>query len=381
MKTPASIFVLHSGGLGDLVRTAPLLRAAHREWPNALITLSCRAEFDAIRELLPVRTAPAPIPFDPSDFMEPDIAALTAVHGIFGSWKAVEADLFICAEARPSWLAGVLAAWFRAGRTAAAEAPEESAMLDRMRSELVLEPAEFEPVPFAIPPLIPWPLPATARTAADRELEALGLTERGYLLCAPMGGWPRSRFGQALDQARATRPSPVLFIGAPLDLAPEGGPVRSWEGGIGDLPLLAGLLAMSRGYFTDSPGIADLGQAFGSAGLCVSGGGCWPEDAPWAANASALVHPLPCFGCGWDCAFGDPVCMASIPARVAGESLAALEPGVRKLDLLPGSELQLIEKAGATYRRARNDAAALRDSAIRARHAGRATPRRGWFGR
>jgi GT2 family glycosyltransferase len=79
---------------------------------------------------------------------------------------------------------------------------------------------------------------------------------------------------------------------------------------------------------------------------------------PAAGRGEAVVHPLPCFGCGWDCAFGDAPCLGAISvddvAAAAERVLAgAGEFAIRGVDRI-GGEAQASMRAAAERHRSAN---------------------------
>jgi hypothetical protein len=126
---------------------------------------------------------------------------------------------------------------------------------------------------------------------------------------------------------------------------------------------LGGLLEMARFYLGNDTGAMHLAAALGRPVVPIFGGGTWPRFQPVARRSLTIVQPLPCFGCAWDCFFGDAPCVRTIsPGSVRralerflsddadGQAIfeaAGLEAGARAL----------IEKATPGLRFAREDSA------------------------
>ena len=131
---------------------------------------------------------------------------------------------------------------------------------------------------------------------------------------------------------------------------------RVFAGGDADLALLAGLIAHARIWIGNDTGPAHLAQAYGIPGVVVFGGGHWPAYAPWGRGVIGFVHPLPCFGCEWSCAFGHGICVESIPPTAVcdGFAEARANPGqpakVEALDRVPANSLKIIGEAAAAFR-------------------------------
>jgi hypothetical protein len=77
-----------------------------------------------------------------------------------------------------------------------------------------------------------------------------------------------------------------------------------------------------------------------------------------------VVHPLPCFGCFWDCTFGRAVCVEQIAVEPVVAALSAAvaapvaAPAVSEVSTFGPEVLGLIRDASATYRAAQADRAA-----------------------
>src|SRR5690606_27319149 len=81
----------------------------------------------------------------------------------------------------------------------------------------------------------------------------------------------------------------------------------------------------------------------------------WPRFVPAARRGFAVVHPLPCFGCGWDCAFGDAPCLGEI---TTADVLAAIDHAlgadnafrIQPVQHVSAETLAMMDKAAARYR-------------------------------
>lgn len=351
MTTPASVFVLESGGLDSLVALTPLLRAMNRAWPNTRITVGCRQAFTGIESLWPAKASVVStggaLPAEPE--MSRELA--DSVSRMLGTLQGVDADWFVCAEKRPGWFARVVAAWFGSKRSVyLGEEPPEEGLARVLIRELTLSPVRFEwesieglKLEVESEPAL-WTLPARLRESALERLEQLGLRERGYLACIPEPRWGAVRYGEAIEAIRLDHNIPALILGE--GESPVGSGVRCYQPasfGSG-----AALMVLARAYLTGDSGRAALAHAYGLKGAALRGGG----DA--VTSVPAISHPLPCAGCGWDCLFAGPVCMDLIPvitvARQAQDALAGSAIGPIELDALTPMELALIARADARYR-------------------------------
>jgi polysaccharide pyruvyl transferase WcaK-like protein len=342
-------FILHPGGLGDLVLAAPLLAGL-----PGRVTIAIREEFGALLPLFPKPPAEwIPLPGNP--------------HTVIGSWPGGaerEAefarrmggrpiDVLIDASFRPTWFSPVV--------QGLAGVPAISVAAAAGRYEL--------PQPER------WSLPEDWRVAAVDWLEGQGLTPGEYIVCFPGGApqalvkrWPAERFVELLrGQER-----PVLLFGDEsehrllAELAPMmPGPGAYFAGRPADLALGAALLALGAAYCGNDTGPMHLAQAYRVPGVSFfGGGGEWPHYAPWAPGSIGLVHPLPCFGCRWECCLGRGLCVELLPVAAAAEALrealAAPDspPAVRAFDTLEPLARQILADAAAVHRATQADRAA-----------------------
>lgn len=349
-------FILHPGGLGDLVLAAPLIAAL----PGP-VTIAIREEFAALLPLLPVPPGQwIPLPVNPHMATAQSADWVTRSEAFATRVRAVQADHFIDASFRPTWLSPVIAALVNAPTLSVAEVPR--------------------------PPLEPWSLAPTLRTAALDWLDSQGLAPGQYIVCFPGGApqvlvkrWPAERFVELLNG----HPLPVLLLGDYTehtflaDLAPlMPGPGAYFAGRPSDLPLAAALLALAAAYCGNDTGPMHLAQAFHTPGISFfGGGGEWPHYAPWAPGSIGLVHTLPCFGCRWDCCLGHGLCVELIPVSAALESLQSAianpsaPPAVRELSSLSQQSFDILASASAQYREAQADRAARQNVIVQLQQA------------
>ncbi len=244
-------------------------------------------------------------------------------------------------------------------------------------------------------------LDAATRSAAEKILAAHKLTPGKFAACAAAGfanvgikTWPAEKFGAALQHLRTRHHLPALLIGHESERAhlesvraallgqvsdlpsptaraegrvtdppypqadghPYGAPAL-WLGRDGELPLLAALIAESALYFGNDTGAMHLAAALEVPVVAMFGGGTWPRFIPAARQGVAVVQPLPCFGCGWDCAFGNAPCLGGITVADATDALDfALGPAgknsftVKSVAHIAPEVRDLMGRAAARYR-------------------------------
>ncbi len=352
------VAVIHLGGLGDLVLASSLVAALRSRYGKAKIHLLCRAPFARVAELFP--SAPdevLAVNLDPNAHREPGPALRAALGELDSQISQLQPDIVVSAELEPTWLS-----WYAASRW---QAPVNAActrlqaplgLLPLMLREAGLAPMEFggpawnaemvegdryaalaRALGAAECPAPRW------RTNPEQERETGAFLEthgiRGsYAVCFPLGAastlvkrWPPSSFAAALEVATEHFAMPVLLTGEAHErealeaqaaaLRSRGATVAVLAGTAGELGLLAGLLARASIFLGNDTGPAHIAQAYGTPGAIVFGGGTWPHYRPWGPGAVGVVHPLPCFGCRWDCVFGQPVCIEGVTIEAVVRAL------------------------------------------------------------
>ncbi len=398
--------LLHLGGLGDLVLASGLVEGLKRAVPGGEVTLACRSDLASVVDLYPVRPdAVVPIALNPYLRSVPSPDLLEDLGPILDRLLACASDVVIDGSLRPTWFtwvaAAALAAAGRAAPTRIASAtPEPGRHLAMLLHDLGLARPLVERI---VPPpgtherrrygllleslgaipreTFPWSLePSTAERARAILCDA-GLAERGYLACFPAGTaatrikrWPLDRYESVLGHALEEWALPVLLVGERSErealealaqaLGGAARPVRTFLGEPGEVPLLAGLLAMARLTLGNDTGPMHLAAAFGTPGVGLyGGGGEWPAYAPWGPGTIGLHQPLPCYGCGWDCFLDQALCVESLPVDAVIAALAEArenpraEPSIRPLDRVEPHVAALASEASARYRAAQHDRA------------------------
>ncbi len=400
MTPPRAALILKVDTLGDLVLFAPALQALRTAWPGTRLAVVIRRAYLDLAGLL-VPAAPdrpgiewLPTCLDPfTDRPDANPAELARLRE---SVAALQPEVVAAATSRRNWLEIVLAAGAPGARRLALGAETVDAFFDThlrvqlgivsagVFAESVEAPAE-EPdwrrgfrlaAALAGRPIPPTPpVLAPPASAADPILAAHGLQRGRYVVCAAAGfanvrlkTWPAERFAAVITHLRERHGLPALLVGHEGErshLADMAGAAGLWLGRDGELAVLAALLAGAALYVGNDTGAMHLAAATGIPVLGIFGGGTWPRFVPAAARGAAVVHPLPCFGCGWDCAFGDAPCLGAIPvAEVAAAADAILDHptapfAVRECSLPPtvpsSDQLALIAAAAARYRDSRAD--------------------------
>jgi ADP-heptose:LPS heptosyltransferase len=370
--------------------------------PRARITLAVRAQVAPFVSVSPLKAAVdrvIPLPIDPYRWDAPTPALFAAVKRALGAISNEPVETFISAELRPTWFTFVLAAKLR---------PERAITLRRVAYSRALVRAICRRLSLSVPrferyadarsrvheleryrrllyyvgagePVVPsWSVsPARSR----RVLREHGLERFSYAVCFPCGSagtplkiWPTERFVAVLEAVRTTLGGRVLVAGAESEragleafarrCAEAGLEPHVFAGGLSSFGELTALVANAWGFLGNDTGLAHLAAAFGVPGTTVYGGGTWPAYAPWANGSVGVVHPLPCFGCFWDCAFGHAICIERVPiepVRAALEAAVASPAAPARtveIGTLTEDTLTIMGDAAARYREAQADRAA-----------------------
>ena len=393
MKSQDNILLFHGGGLGDLVLAADLIRSIRQGRPHATLFLACREPVAGIAALMPSPPHHV-IPIRLNSYLHetPTPRLLSELAELCAVLAEIQPSVLLAGDYQATWLTWFLAAFLRPPRSIG-YLPEEPprGLLPCLLDEFSLEPPAFENCgggtfaheteryaglsrQLGVEPLQSpkWALPEDVGLAAADCLRRLELESGNYLACFPFGAvaekcWPPARFREALDLARAEFGVPVLLLGSRAeeagieDLRSSLPTARTFIGDPSDLPVVAGLVAQCRAWFGNDTGPMHLGQAYRRPGVAVFGGGAGTVYSPWTAGVIGLIHPLPCFGCLWDCTFGHGECVESIPVEPVANAIrevlraAPAQAEIRTLDFQPAGVMQLIGHAEARYRAAARD--------------------------
>jgi ADP-heptose:LPS heptosyltransferase len=309
-----SVFVLHVGGLGDLVLASGALAALRASRPTARITLATRAAVAPLVAVSPLRRsvdAVVPLAINPYRWAAPSEALYGALERTFAVVARRPAETFVSAELRPTWLTFALAARLK---------PSEAVTLRSVDYSRALVGAVCERFGIAVPafrryadarsrtheltrydrlakalgadaPARPsWPMPSRARAS----LKAFGLEPHSYIVCFPGGSpaapgkrWPAERFIAALAAVRERLGGRVLLAGdaTERELLEEvargctgaGLEAHVFSGGIADFAILRALGLLGQRYRLGSLSRGPRGARGRSlwrrhvAGLCAVG--------------------------------------------------------------------------------------------------------------
>ena len=383
--------------LGDLVLFAPVLQSLRREWTDTRIVAIIRQGYGDLAPRLAPGVEWLTTTLNPfTDAPDGTSAAFAELRDRLG---ALNPDVFIAATSRRNWLEIALAACSGASRRIAGGPPTDEFFSTQLRIALGVDAAtafnetvelpsnepdwraNFQLADATLGRGIPRIAPALAVTDADRAavqsfISSHALTPGNYVVCAAAGfanvslkTWPGERFAGVLSHLRERHGLRALLVGHESErahlasvAAAAGSGVAIWVGREGTLPELAALISGARIFLGNDTGAMHLACALDVPVVAVFGGGTWPRFTPAGRRTASVVQPLPCFGCGWDCAFGDAPCISAItvePVVAAADfvlanlgrnfsEMFAFEP------LAPGTR-EMMGKAARQYRESRRD--------------------------
>ena len=149
-------------------------------------------------------------------------------------------------------------------------------------------------------------------------IAAASLLSTPYMLLAPfsshpMKSWPLERFMQSASEISSKFGLTIVVIGAGYD------DLISWPAAAGlELPMtnlcgetsiddLLALIRQARFVLGNDSGVFHLSVALDTPVVSVGGGGMPVRFFPYPNSTShysrSLDHPMPCFGCGWNCIY------------------------------------------------------------------------------
>jgi ADP-heptose:LPS heptosyltransferase len=387
------IALIHMGGLGDLVLASEFVARAKAGLPEAHLTLICRSEFSSITEIFPVAPDETlALPFNPYDWDRPTPELHRELEPIARRLQGRATDLLLDLSLSALWFTWLVGAILRP-RSAACSAvvrPYEQ-ILNNVLDQFGLACPDIERIEarpglherdryrsladrLGCPPAacFPWSVPDRARSLARNWLEEHELAEGRYVACFPGSSghpnirrWKGANFVNVLDRLGGERNLAILLFGSAAE-RPDleeiarltTRPTAVFGGQPDDVVLAAGLLGLARGVLGNDSGPAHLAQAFDVPGVVIFGGGGLPTNyACWGAGSNGVIHPLPCFGCAWDCFIGRGLCIESIPVLVVADAVNRVldNPGsVPKMTTVDSLEQPILEVLTAASRRIRD---------------------------
>ncbi|MDD2762729.1 MAG: glycosyltransferase family 9 protein [Opitutaceae bacterium] len=395
--TPQSVIYIRPDTFGDLIIFSSALAQLQAAWPKARHTLLVRPGYESLAPLFPdwVHWQVGNI----NPFTQKPAACHRELAALLAALEKLEPDLIVAATFNRTWLEAAIAAHFpKARRVALGGRPIDPLFATALRLELGIDAAGTFPevVPVddqqrewesnhrladqligrSSPPTRPaLTVPAATAQKAAAFLAAHHLPPGGFAAVYPAGlanveikAWPARRFAELIAWLKRAKKLPVLLLGhvseAALleEIATGASRPAVCLTRDGEMPLLGALLAQSRLYVGHDTGAMHLAAALGRPTIGIFAGGYWPRFRPVGRQVVSVVQPLPCFGCAWDCHWGDAPCVKTIVlADVQRAVELVLTRGAQDYDEvvqvanLPPETLRLIEAATPLYRSLQRD--------------------------
>ncbi len=393
---PSSILFVRSDSYGDLVLFAPVLAGLKRQWPDTRIGLLLKERHQDVIPLLPKGVEYLVTEADPYRGKASEFARAADLADAIGAFAP---EVLVAPSYEKSWLHALAAAAVPSSRrVSVGPAVFDSSTVDHFAQKGLGDCSVLYPEVVSVDresheldkgahlirhlcdcelsPLMPTiQVPAKAASEAKAVLGRLGLKPGRFVVCNPAGGanvslksWSPEHFAEVVawlgDQSGlrvllVAHSSEEATVQAVAGHTPSGRKAPAiWLGSHGELPLLAGLLASARAYVGNDTSTLHLAEAVQVPVLGVFGGGTWPRFSPSLPHSIAVVHPLPCFGCGWDCHLVDAPCVKLVrPADVIAQLPRLLAPAGRALE---GDRIVRLSRVDedqlATFRRSRQRA-------------------------
>lgn len=362
--TPKNILYVRADSFGDLILFTPALAQLIKDWPGARHTLLVRPGYESLQPLFPAALQWKVAAVNP--FKDTPAQARDALQALLTDLAANPPDLIVAATLNRTWLEVAIAARFpQARRVALGHGAVDPIFATALELELGTQAAnvftekvaaddqalEWEnnfrladhllsrSVPRTAPALqVPAPLAARAAQL----LAGARLTAGNWIACYPAGvanvtmkAWAPARFAETIAWLDREHGLKVLLLGhqseativnAVADLTAGLGLPRPpvWLSQDGEIPLMAALLATARFYLGNDTGPMHVTAAVGVPVIGIFGGGYWPRFKPVGRQVVSVVHPLPCFGCEWDCHFGDAPCVKTLEVADVQQAVTRL---------------------------------------------------------
>jgi ADP-heptose:LPS heptosyltransferase len=352
LSKPHCVVYIRPDTIGDLVIFSSALLQLCAAWPEARHILLVRDGYETLAPLFPPRVEWHTTGINP--FKQQLNKCQETLTALLAKLDELNPDMIVAGAVHRTWLEVAIAAHFtNARRISLGKNLLDSLNTDALRYDLGIKASEVfnEAVPvdaswsalrcnhaladhlIGSPAKSAFPcltIPLDATRAAAEFLAANNLASGEYIVLFPAGianvpikAWPADRFADLAAGLRLQRKLPILLLGHASEAhiinevaaraAQQGAPgLPTWLGSDGDICILAALLAQCRLYIGNDTGAMHIAAALDRTVVGIFGGGTWPCFRPAGRRVLAVVHPLPCFGCAWDCSFGDALCLKTI---------------------------------------------------------------------
>ncbi len=363
-KPPKTILYIRPDTFGDLVLFASALKQLELALPETKHVLVVRAGYDSLAKLFPGNILWRTTEINP--FRQKPADCTQQLDALLADLAPLSPDVIVAGTQNRTWLEVAIAARFPQSRhIALGDASVDPLFATALRLSHGIDAASvFEETVTIDPKVRDWDnnhrlvnhlagndLPALApqleiptelkKTAAaliaEKNLPDLGWAAifPGGMANVPIKAWPQQRFAELIIELRKNHSLPSLLLGHISEqpilesiaqaVAKLGGPAPAiWVGRDGEIALLAALLQTARIYVGHDTGAMHIAAALNRPVVGIFGGGHWPRFQPIGHQTAAVVQPLPCFNCNWDCFLGDAPCVKTLPLSSVTEAVSRL---------------------------------------------------------
>ena len=399
---PQNILYVRADSFGDLILFAPALSELMQAWPESNHTLLVRNGYETLAPLFPKKLGWLAVGLNP--FKTGPAGARKELNSILKKLEARPPDLIVAPTFHRTWLEVALAARFpHCRRVALGGAPVDPLFATALDLELGIKAGDVfkETVPadelaqewennyLIVDHLLgrrvtrrapQLAVPAEAAARAAKIVAQKKLSPGKWVACYPAGvanvamkAWPARNFAETIVWLELEHSLPVMLLGhrseaaiveETADLVAKLGRPRPavWLSEDGEIPLMAALLTTARFYLGNDTGPMHLAASVDVPLVGIFGGGFWPRFKPVGRQVVSVVQPLPCFGCQWDCHFGDAPCVKTLAVadvqgaitRLLGANSAPLELVVETHNLSAETH-RLIAAATPLYKKLQGD--------------------------
>lgn len=396
---PKRLLVIRIDAYGDIVLFEPVLRILREKWPKTEIAVLIQEHYADLVPLLTPGMRWLTTKCDPYH-AGPD-ADLESLGVLRRQIEEFAPDCVVAACFDKTWLEAAIAAFTPSARQVSLGAYQLDAISRILLSRAIpVSGAEIyrESVPVELDssewdknlrlarhltgrevgrlrPQLTVPEAAGRKAAAF--LRDAALEPVGFAACCRLGtanvsikAWPAEKFGEIVAWLWEQHGLRTLLLGHDSEKAivnavqraakSRGANPAVWMGKSGQIATLAALLHQSQFCFGNDTGPLHLAGALNRPVATIFGGGHWPRFRSAAKRAVCVVQPLPCFGCRWECHFGDAPCVKTIPTDTAknaiGRLLSSVGHGSENIlaeASITSAELELIAKSASALKRCR----------------------------
>jgi ADP-heptose:LPS heptosyltransferase len=339
-EAPKKILIPRLDTFGDLILLESFLEVLLNKYPEAEIFLLVREEYSQLKALFPPQIKWLTIKFNPYNEFDID------VNEVNNLVKEEPWDLILTTTFNRTSIDNHIASILNNIRNIAIGegnsphyefVPAEENLGELLKYQILWEKLTGEDIKLPLPRLF---VAGKFSVQANDILSTLGLDERYFYICAPAGianikikAWPEERYAEVISWIESKYNLRTLLIGHEKEeekikkvyaLANNRKTkVSVWLGKDGEIPLLAALSQKAKFYLGNDTGPMHIAAAVRTPVVGIFGGGHWPRFLA-EGKGYALARKMPCFGCGWDCIFGDAPCVRLITIKDVKQALSSL---------------------------------------------------------